>query len=247
MNPVFNNREPNGTWRVRFTDSARLDVGIVSALSLTLTTAGVITPPTGVVPDSYIAGRSTPLVVAAPGVLGNDLNSAGSGALTATLQTSPAQGAVLLNSHGSFIYTPAQGYLGPDSFTYFASNDAPGSSASTAVSITVVPVQPPTQVPHRPCLRQPGDAALGSSGNRTGRDRLRAERHRVVHGQRGRGRQSQSKRRGAARNLCGEYHCPERVRRERADRRPDGGRTVARSTAHVPVDGAPSVTSPGRT
>ena len=145
MNPVFNNREPNGTWRVRFTDSAHLDVGIVSALSLTLTTTGVITPPTGVVPDSYIAGRSTPLVVAAPGVLGNDLNSAGSGALTATLQTSPTQGAVLLNSNGSFIYTPAPGYLGPDSFTYFASNDAPGSSASTTVSITVVPVQPPTQ------------------------------------------------------------------------------------------------------
>jgi len=112
INPVFNNREPNGTWRVRFTDSARLDVGIVSAVSITLTTTGLITPPTAAVPDAYIAGRSTPLVVAAPGVLGNDLNSAGSGALTATLQTSPTQGAVLLNSNGSFIYTPAPGYLG---------------------------------------------------------------------------------------------------------------------------------------
>ena len=144
MNPVFNNREPNGTWRVRFTDSARLDVGVVSALSITLTTTGVITPPTAAVPDAYIAGRSTPLVIAAPGVLGNDINSAGSGALTATLQTSPTQGAVTLNSNGSFIYTPAPGYLGPDSFTYFPSNSA-GSSVGTTVSITVVPVQPPTQ------------------------------------------------------------------------------------------------------
>lgn len=95
-------------------------------------------------PDAYIAGRSTPLVVAAPGVLANDINSAGSGPLTATLQTSPTQGTVTLNSNGSFIYTPAPGYLGPDSFIYFPSNIA-GSSAGTTVSITVVPVQPPTQ------------------------------------------------------------------------------------------------------
>ena len=144
MNPLFNNREPNGTWRVRFTDSARLDVGIVSALSLTLTTTGVIAPPTRAEPDAYIAGRSTPLVIAAPGVLGNDINAAGSGPLTATLLTQATQGTVTLNANGSFVYTPAAGYLGPDSFTYFPSNSA-GSAPATTVSITVVPVQPATQ------------------------------------------------------------------------------------------------------
>ncbi len=95
-------------------------------------------------PDAYIAGRSTPLVVAAPGVLANDLNSPGSGPLTATLQTLPTSGTVTLNSNGGFVYTPVAGYLGPDSFTYYPSNTA-GSSAATTVSITVVPVQPATQ------------------------------------------------------------------------------------------------------
>ncbi len=143
MNPVFANREPNGTWRVRFTDSCRLDVGTVSALSLALTTTGVVTPPTAAVPDAYFAGLSTPLVVPAPGVLGNDINSPGSGPLTATLQGLPTHGSITLNSDGGFRYVPSTGYLGPDSFTYFPSNNG-GSAAPTTVSITVVPVQPPT-------------------------------------------------------------------------------------------------------
>lgn len=145
MNPVFSNREPNGTWVVRFTDSARLDVGTVSALSITLNSTGVITPPSPAVPDSYTAGRSTPLVVAAPGVLGNDRNAPGSGALVANLVTPPTRGTLTLNSNGSFVYTPVTGYLGPDSFSYFPSNLA-GSAAAATVSITVVPVQPPTQL-----------------------------------------------------------------------------------------------------
>ena len=145
MNPVFNGREGNGTWYVRFTDSCRLDFGVVSALSLSLTTNGVIAPPVAATPDAYIAGRSTPLTIAAPGVLGNDINSSGSGALRATLQTSPTHGTLTLNSNGGFLYTPTAEYLGPDSFTYVASNDAPGSTAPATVSITVVPIQPPTQ------------------------------------------------------------------------------------------------------
>ena len=143
MNPVFNNREPNGTWRVRFTDSCRLDIGVVSGLSLSLTTTGVITPPVAAVPDAYFAGLSTPLVVAGPGVLANDINSPGSGALRATVQALPAHGTLTLNSDGGFRYTPTTGYLGPDSFTYFASNLA-GDTNVTTVSLTVVPVQPPT-------------------------------------------------------------------------------------------------------
>lgn len=144
MNPVFANREGNGIWRVRFTDSCRLDIGTVSALSLTLSTNGIITAPVAATPDAYTAGRNTPLSVAAPGVLANDINSAGSGALTATLTAPPMHGTLTLNANGSFLYTPATGYLGADSFSYFASNLA-GSTPSTTVSITVVPVQPPTQ------------------------------------------------------------------------------------------------------
>ncbi len=145
MNPVFNDTEPNGTWYVRFTDSCKLDIGVVTALSLSLTTNGVVGPPRRAVPDQYTAGRSTPLQIAAPGVLGNDVDAPGSGPLTATLQSSPSHGTVTLNSNGGFEYVPVTGYLGPDSFSYFPSNLA-GPIGPTTVSINVVPVQPPVQL-----------------------------------------------------------------------------------------------------
>ena len=39
-------------------------------------------------------------------------------AFTATLVASPTQGTLAFNADGSYSYTPANGYLGPDSFTY---------------------------------------------------------------------------------------------------------------------------------
>lgn len=146
MNPVFANREPNGTWYVRFTDSCRLDIGTVSALNLTLGSTGVETPPIAAVADAFFAGLNTPLVIAAPGVLGNDINSPGSGALRADIQTLPIHGTLTFNASrdGGFRYTPTAGYLGPDSFTYTISNNAGAAPAPATVSLTVVPVQPPT-------------------------------------------------------------------------------------------------------
>ncbi|MCC7124337.1 MAG: cadherin-like domain-containing protein, partial [Acidobacteria bacterium] len=145
MNAAFNNTEPNGTWYVRFTDSCRLDVGIVSGLNITLSTTGITAPPISATPDAYFAGRSTPLVVAAPGVLANDINSPGSGPLSAVLQSLPTHGTLTLNANGGFTYIPTAGYLGPDSFMYYPTNPF-GSAAPTTVSITVVPVQPATNL-----------------------------------------------------------------------------------------------------
>jgi len=86
--------------------------------------------------DSYTATLNTLLTVNAPGVLGNDTD-ADSNTLTAAVVTGPAHAASFtLNPNGSFNYTPATGYSGPDSFTYVA-NDGTVNSAPATVNITV--------------------------------------------------------------------------------------------------------------
>ena len=91
--------------------------------------------------DAYAVNEDTPLAVAPPGVLGNDSDPDGN-PITAVKLTDPAHGAVVLNSNGSFSYTPAADYNGSDSFTYQASDGTLGSAAAT-VAITVNPVNDP--------------------------------------------------------------------------------------------------------
>ena len=85
--------------------------------------------------NSYDTGEDVTLNVPAPGVLGNDTD-AESNPLTAVLVNGPAHGALSLNANGSFTYTPAGNYSGPDSFTYKA-NDGSADSNVATVSITV--------------------------------------------------------------------------------------------------------------
>ncbi len=61
------------------------------------------------------------------------------GATTAVLDASPAHGTVVVNADGSFVYTPAVNYNGPDSFTYHATDGISSSNIAT-VSLTVNPV-----------------------------------------------------------------------------------------------------------
>jgi VCBS repeat-containing protein len=88
--------------------------------------------------NSYSTAEDTPLTVAAPGVLGNDSDVDGP-ALTAILISPPGHGSLTLNADGSFTYTPAANYNGPDSFSHKASDGQAGSSPAT-VSITISPV-----------------------------------------------------------------------------------------------------------
>jgi VCBS repeat-containing protein len=92
--------------------------------------------------DSYSTPMGTALTVAASGVLANDTDAEGS-ALTASLVTGPAHGVLSLNANGSFVYTPAAGYSGSDSFVYRAS-DGSAYSANATVSLTVAPVSVPS-------------------------------------------------------------------------------------------------------
>ena len=73
------------------------------------------------------------------GVLDNDTDVDGPLPLTATLLTGPAHGTLVLNSNGSFTYTPAANYNGPDAFTYRVT-DGTGLFDIGVVALTVTPV-----------------------------------------------------------------------------------------------------------
>ncbi|MGW4649837.1 FG-GAP-like repeat-containing protein [Kitasatospora sp. NPDC004289] len=80
-------------------------------------------------------GADTPLVVAAPGVLGNDTDPDGN-PLTASLVSGPAHGTLTLNPDGSFAYQPDSAYAGGDGFSYKVNDGADDSNTAT-VTITV--------------------------------------------------------------------------------------------------------------
>jgi autotransporter-associated beta strand protein len=86
--------------------------------------------------STWSTGENVSLSIPAAGVLLDDTDPEG-WPLTAALATGPAHGSVVLNLDGSFLYAPAAGYTGPDSFTYCA-NDGVANSAAATVSITVV-------------------------------------------------------------------------------------------------------------
>src|SRR2546426_3605161 len=88
--------------------------------------------------DSFPTDEDTPLTVTAPGVLGNDTDI-DSSAMTAVVVTGPSHGALTLNANGSFTYTPAADFNGPDSFTYKA-NDGQADSNVATVALTINPV-----------------------------------------------------------------------------------------------------------
>jgi VCBS repeat-containing protein len=74
-------------------------------------------------------------------VLANDTD-ADSDPLTASLVNGPSHGTVTLNANGSFTYTPALNYVGPDSFTYRAT-DGTAQSGIATVSIAIGMVNDP--------------------------------------------------------------------------------------------------------
>jgi VCBS repeat-containing protein len=83
--------------------------------------------------DSYNATEDTPLVVNAPGVLGNDSDSDGD-SLTVdppSAVSGPSHGSLSLNANGSFTYTPNLNWSGTDSFTYTASDSTAHSTPAT--------------------------------------------------------------------------------------------------------------------
>jgi len=83
--------------------------------------------------DSYSTEEDTELVVAIPGVLGNDSDE--EGAVTAERVSDAQHGSLELNSDGSFSYEPDDNFNGEDSFTYRAYD---GELYSATVTVTIV-------------------------------------------------------------------------------------------------------------
>jgi len=76
------------------------------------------------------------LNISAPGVLTNDTDVEGS-ALVSILVVNVTHGTLFLSTNGGFTYTPSNNYVGPDSFTYRAT-DGVSNSAIATVTLTIL-------------------------------------------------------------------------------------------------------------
>ncbi|MAT98925.1 MAG: hypothetical protein CL608_17415 [Anaerolineaceae bacterium] len=108
--------------------------------TVTIDLDGLNDAPVATDDGTYNATEDTDLIInlAANGVLANDtdVDADDVGNLTAILNAQATNGSVVLNSDGTFTYTPDPNYNGPDSFTYFA-NDGTVNSDSAIVTINV--------------------------------------------------------------------------------------------------------------
>src|SRR5207245_2599952 len=124
------------------------------------------TPPAAV-SDGYTICQNTQLNVSATGVLANDTD-ADHNTLTAVLVGGAANGGVVLNSDGSFTYTPNTGFSGTDTFTYKA-NDGTADSNVVTVTITVNSTPAVTTNPSNAtvCAGAQASFTAGASGTPT--------------------------------------------------------------------------------
>jgi PKD repeat protein len=107
--------------------------------TITITVSEVNQPPQAV-DDEYATDEDTPLVVAAPGLLTNDSDAdLPANPLSTVLDSPPAEGDLLLNADGSFVYTPTLNFNGLITFTYHAF-DGQAASNLVTVSIEINPV-----------------------------------------------------------------------------------------------------------
>jgi Ca2+-binding RTX toxin-like protein len=98
--------------------------------------------------DAYTAAQDTPLTVETPGVLANDSDPDGDPITETLVGSGPAHGTLALNANGSFTYTPASGYSGPDTFTYRATDGSLDSApASVSITVSAAPAPPPPGPP----------------------------------------------------------------------------------------------------
>ena len=122
--------KPNFHGADSFTYQASDGSALGNVATVTLNVAAVNDDAPVAVNDNYSVDENAILTIAVPGVLANDSDPDGQ-TLSVTIESEPSHGAVNLSADGSFSYTPAAGYDGPDSFTYSASDGALSSNVAT--------------------------------------------------------------------------------------------------------------------
>ncbi len=90
------------------------------------------------VDKTFFTHVDTTLSVPAPGALSNDTDTDPEHVLSATLVSTTSHGSLTLNADGSFVYVPAAGFIGQDSFQYKAYDGYDYGNTAT-VTITVYP------------------------------------------------------------------------------------------------------------
>lgn len=115
--------------------------GAGNTVTVTLTIDPINDAPV-VTSESFNVVLDTPLYVGEGGVLANDVDPEGDG-MTAILVSGPEQGSLTLNPDGTFTYTPNQGYLGADAFTYRVSDGTLESDPVTATLLVSEVNDPP--------------------------------------------------------------------------------------------------------
>ncbi|PQO46656.1 Ig-like domain-containing protein [Blastopirellula marina] len=142
--------------------------------------------------DSYNVFTLDTLAVAAPqGVLANDSDADGD-QLSAELFTEPQHGVLHWSATGAFSYTPDDGFVGVDSFTYRLLDDG-GEGAVTRVTLNVVgtpsiDVAPVAEndsftVAHRDILEVPSGGLIANDVSSSGRPLTAELETDVLHGQ----------------------------------------------------------------
>ncbi len=109
--------------------------------------------------DRYQTDFLDDLQIGASGLLANDSDPDGD-ALTSVLVVGPDHGSLVLQSNGSFLYTPEIGYTGTVTFVYRATDGGLSSSDITVTIEIVMPIVPPPT--------GGGGAGGGSSGSGSG-------------------------------------------------------------------------------
>ncbi len=132
--------------------------------TVTVTVTNVNEPPVAV-NDAYTTAEDTVLTVAAPGIKVNDSDPDTGDTVNAVVVSQPSHGTVIVNTNGSFTYTPALNYSGPDAYTYRV-RDAGGLDSNVAtVSITITAVNdPPTAVNDSYVVSEDGVLQINAPG-----------------------------------------------------------------------------------